>query len=155
MSTASIFLIFWGAIWALILASCLLAFLKGGPAERWGAGLILTFALLWETTFFLSSEARAVAQLVGDGLTAAGLLIIALRYASLWLGGALLFQAAQFSLHSFYFVTHRPPDLTHVVINNVNLLAILACLAVGSVMAWRERAKSAQAVLPRADGAAA
>lgn len=156
MSAATIFLIFWAAIWALIVGSCLLAFLKGGPAERLGAGLILIFALFWEATVFLSPEARSIAQLVGDGLTAVGLLAIALRYASPWLGGALLFQAAQFSLHSFYVVTNRPPDTLYIVVNNANLLAILGCLTFGSLIAWRDRNKAARAnaLKPQAPAAA-
>ncbi len=141
----SIYLILWGLFWALMLGSCALAFWKGGPAERWGAALILFFALLWEACVFLPMETKAIAQLVGDGLTAVGLLAIAVRYASLWLGGALMFQAAQFSLHSFYFVTNRPQDSLHIMINNTNLFAILACLILGSVMTWRERVRAAKA----------
>ncbi len=148
MSTASIYLILWCLFWGAMLGSCVLAFWKGGPAERWGAGLILIFALLWEVTRFLSDEWKPIAQLVGDGLTAVGLLAIAVRYASLWLGGALLFQAAQFSLHPFYFVTHRPQDSLHIIINNTNLFAILACLIIGSLMTWRERKKAERAILP-------
>lgn len=147
--------IMWGALWALTLGSCAFAFWKGGPAERMGAGLIITFAILWEATFFLSSEARSIAQLVGDGLTAAGLLAIALRYASLWLGGALMFQAAQFSLHSFYFVTQRPADTLHIVVNNTNYFAILGCLTFGSLIAWRERSKAARAASLKQTPAAA
>jgi hypothetical protein len=145
MFGTSTLMILWGALWALTLASCAFALWKGGPAERLGAGLIFTFAILWELTFFLSAEARSMAQLVGDGLTAVGLLAIALRYASLWLGGALMFQAAQFSLHSFYFVTHRPSDTLYIVVNNTNFFAILGCLTFGSLVAWRERNKAARA----------
>ena len=83
-----------------------------------------------------------IAQLIGDGLTAVGLLAIAVRCASLWLGGALMFQAAQFSLHSFYLVTGREVDLLHNVINNVNLYAILICLASGAIVSWRARIRA-------------
>ena len=35
---------------------------------------------------------------------------LTIRYGRLWLGGAMLFQAAQFSLHAFYLVTDRSQD---------------------------------------------
>jgi hypothetical protein len=133
-----------------MLAACGFAFWKGGPAERYGAALILGFAALWEFGRLLPpsfDEWMPIAQLVGDGLTAVGLLAIAVRYASLWLGGALLFQAAQFSLHSFYLVTGRANDPLHNLINNVNLYAILVCLAFGTVISWRERVRTARAAL--------
>lgn len=139
MSNANIYIALWALFWGLMIGSCVLAFWKGGPAERWGAALIITFALLWEGRYFLPLEAKAIYQLIGDGLTAIGLLAIAVRYASMWLGVALLFQAAQFSLHSFYFVTNRPHDALQIFINNTNLFAILACLTAGSLIAWRER----------------
>ena len=46
--------------------------------------------------------------------TALCLLVIAVRYASFWLGGVMLLYAAQFSLHAFYLVTSRPIDIDHV-----------------------------------------
>lgn len=146
MSDANIHLVFWAVFLVLMLAACGFALWKGGPAERYGALLILTFAMLWEFGRLLPprfGEWMPIAQLVGDGLTAVGLLAIAVRYASLWLGGALLFQAAQFSLHSFYLVTGRPNDLLHNVINNVNLYAILICLVFGAIVSWRERVRAA------------
>lgn len=153
MSDVAIHLFFWAVFLVLMLAVCGFALWKGGPAERYGAALILTFAILWELARLLPSSYDAmmpVAQLVGDGLTAVGLLAIAVRYASLWLGGALLFQALQFSLHSFYLVTGREVDSLHNLINNVNLYAILACLAFGSIMSWRERIKASRVQSPPA-----
>lgn len=125
--------------WTLTGLTCGLAVWKGGDAERLGGALILTFAVIWEATAFLPEGVRPTLQLVFDFLTALGLLAIALRYASLWLGGVLLFQALQFSLHSFYFVTKKPHDNLHAVVNNGVFLAILTCLAVGTLVAWRRR----------------
>ena len=85
------------------------------------------------------------ARLTLDGLTALGLLVIAVRYASFWLGGAMLLYAAQFSLHAFYMVTARPVDLLHIKINNMNFLGISACLALGTIVGWRQRIKARKA----------
>ena len=145
MSDQQTFLFFWGLFWLLVLATCAFAFWKGGPAERYGALLIVGFALLWESSRYLPDGMKAslpILQLVGDGATALGLLAIAIRYASPWLGGALLFQAAQFTLHSLYLVTNRPHDHLHALINNVNLYAILSCLILGTVVEWRRRSKA-------------
>ncbi|UTP40042.1 hypothetical protein M9M90_02390 [Phenylobacterium sp. LH3H17] len=146
MSDVAIHLLFWALFLVLMLSACGFALWKGGPAERLGAALILGFALLWEFGRLLPpsfSSFMPIAQLIGDGLTAVGLLAIAVRYASLWLGGALMFQAAQFSLHSFYLVTDREVDSLHRLINNINLYAILICLTAGAIVSWRARVKAA------------
>ena len=140
MSDIGLAQIIWALVWALILGSTGFALWKGGPAERAGAVLILCFAVLYELMQLLPRELRPTAQLVGDGLTAFGLLLIAVRYASLWLGSVLLFQAAQFTLHSYYLVSDRPHDALHAVINNVNLVGILACLVAGTLAAIQRRA---------------
>ncbi|WP_309643597.1 hypothetical protein [Phenylobacterium sp.] len=133
--------------WTLTGLTCGLAVWKGGDAERFGGALILTFAVIWEATGFLSDDIRPTLQLVFDFLTALGLLAIAVRYASLWLGGVLMFQALQFCLHSFYVVTKKPHDNLHAVVNNGVFLAILTCLLVGTLVAWRRRSAAKAAAL--------
>jgi hypothetical protein len=78
-------------------------------------------------------------ELVGDGLTAIALLVLLIIYGRLWLGAAMLFQAAQFALHSFYLVAERKHDLFHAVVNNLNFLGIMLSMAIGTVMALRRR----------------
>ena len=128
---------------ALTLGISLLALWKGGPAERIGAALILTNALLSNVGDLLFPDAiPAVVWLIGDGLTAVGLLVVAVVYASFWLGGVMILYAALFSLHSFYFVTGRPIDLFHARANNADFLGISICLAIGTIIAWRRRIKN-------------
>jgi hypothetical protein len=132
-----------------ILAMCAFAFWKGGPAERAGAVVILTLMILERVLHVLPAQWWPILSLCGDGLTALGLLGVALRYASLWLGGAMLLYAAQFSLHSFYFVTGRSSDTPlHIVITDINFIAIIVCLVVGTIIAWRRR--MAEAAKPSA-----
>ena len=59
-------------------------------------------------------------QLAGDLVCAVTLLMLVVRYASLWLGAAMLLQAVQFSLHAYYLVTDRPHDLIHAWVNNLD-----------------------------------
>lgn len=125
------------------LGTCLFALWKGGSAERYGAGLILVVVVLVKVAgAILPLSTEPIIRLVGDALTAMGLLAIVLRYGSLWLGGAMLLYAAQFTLHSYYFVTNKPNDLFHAVANNLDFLGIFVCLAVGTLVSWHNRVKS-------------
>lgn len=124
-------------------AACLLALWKGGPAERTGAAVILGTYVLGELSArFLPAGWAPILNLCGDGLTALGLLALTVRFASLWLGGAMLFYAAQFTLHSYYFVANRPDDRFHAVVNNLNVMGVILCLAVGTAVAWRKRVRA-------------
>jgi hypothetical protein len=131
----------------LLVTTCLFAVWKGGPAERAGALVILVMVILERLLQVVIPQGGWI--LLGlscDALTALGLLAVTLRYASLWLGGAMLLYAAQFTLHSFYFVTGRKDtDLLHVVATDFDFGAILFCLVVGTVLAWRTRLRRAAA----------
>jgi hypothetical protein len=118
----------------------LFALWKGGPAERLGGAMVganLILSIL--SGLFLPHSLETLCRLTLDGLTAIGLLVVAVRYASFWLGGVMLLYAAQFSLHAVYMVTARPIDLLHIKINNMNFLGISICLAVGTIVGWRQR----------------
>ncbi len=131
---------------SLTLGISLFALWKGGPAERLGGAVVTTNVLLaLISALFLPPSLESLSRLTLDGLTALGLLVIALRYASFWLGGAMLLYAGQFSLHAFYMVTSREIDLTHVRLNNLNFLGISICLAAGTIIGWRRRVVSRRA----------
>lgn len=129
----------------LITGICLFAFWKGGMAERIGAVVILANLIVTLVAAkLLPPSVALLIGLVGDGLTAMGLMGIALRFASFWLGAAMLLYGLQFSLHAYYFVTHRPADVFHAMVNNANFVLVSVSLAAGTLMAWRKTA-SAQA----------
>lgn len=137
----------------ILVAVCVYALWKGGPAERAGAAVIIVLVVIERLAHALPQGWWPIVSLCGDALTALGLLFVALRYASLWLGGVMLLYAAQFTLHSFYLVTGRSSDsLLHIMINDFNFAAILVCLTAGTTMAWRARRKAAVA-LPEAPAA--
>lgn len=130
----------------LVLAGCLFSLWKGGLAERVGGGVVLaTLLMTILATTFLPAGAQPIAELVIDGLAALALLAVVLIYSSLWLGGAMLLYAAQFSLYAFYFVTERPNDRLHAVVNNADCMGITFFLVIGTAMAWRARARTAAA----------
>ena len=100
-----------------------------------GANLVLSIL----SGLLLPHSLETICRLTLDGLTALGLLVVAVRYASFWLGGVMLLYAAQFSLHAFYMVMSRPVDFWYALINNLNFFGISTCLLVGAIVGWRQR----------------
>ncbi|MDR6627552.1 hypothetical protein [Caulobacter segnis] len=126
---------------ALIFSVCVFAVTKGGPAERY-AGIVVAVSTIGVEVIHLtvSREVQGSLLLAMDGFVGGAFLLLALRYASLWLGGALLLQAIQFSLHAYYFVTGIRRGNTYALINNLDSAGVLLCILVGSLIAWRRRA---------------
>jgi hypothetical protein len=85
-----------------------------------------------------------VLELAGDLVWAVILLMLVVRYASLWLGVTMLLQAVQFSLHAYYLVMERPHDLIHAWVNNLNEVGISICILIGTVLAIRRRMADAR-----------
>ena len=122
-----------------------LALWKGGTAERLAAVIVIANAMIGEAGHWLAPDAEGVVRLVNDGLSALLLLGVTLRYGAPWMGGVMLFYAAQFSLHSYYLVTGRPDtDFLHALINNIDYSGIIWCLIIGTVVAWRGRLRKAR-----------
>lgn len=131
--------LFW-LLAALCLGACCLAIVKGGRAERIGAVVVLANLLASvaiETN--LPKASVQIAQIALDAVTALGLLALALRYASPWLGAAMFLYAALFALHSYYLVMERPRDMFHFAANNLCFSAVSIALVVGTIVAWRQR----------------
>jgi hypothetical protein len=105
-----------------------------------GAGVILANLVLTLANEYLRQN--QVVTLAIDAVTALALLAIAVQFASLWLGGVMLLYALQFSMHAFYFVTGRPRDLIHAVVNNLDFFAVSLCLLIGTMVAWRRQRKA-------------
>jgi hypothetical protein len=130
----------------LVVAVCSLAWWKGDVAERWGSTINLVGTV---TAFFahyvLARDALDVALLFADGFLAFGLLFLGVRYASLWIGAAMLLQAVQFLLHTYYFVLEIQHDLGYAVVNNLVSLGILAAIFAGILRSLRRRLRSAAA----------
>jgi hypothetical protein len=133
------------ALLVFSLLTCLFALIKGGQAERIGSAVILS-NLLASTASELLLRNQVISLSI-DGLTALVLLMVAVRYASVWLGVVMLLYAIQFGLHASYFVLERPRDNLHIVVNNVDFFAVSVCLAVGTVLSWRQRLRVAQGSL--------
>ncbi len=124
----------------------LFALWKGGRAERSAALIVLANIAIGQLGRALAPGADSMIRLVNDGLTALVLLGITVRYGAMWMGGVMLFYAAQFAMHSYYLVTMRKTgDYLNALINNINFSGITWCLVIGTVVAWRGRVASARA----------
>jgi hypothetical protein len=77
--------------------------------------------------------------LVVDFAFAVILLILAVRFANLWIGAAMMLQAAQFSMHAYYLVMELPHDRLHAWINNTDNWGIVVSICVGTILAMRRR----------------
>jgi len=123
------------------LLTCVFALVKGGKAERLGAGVILAnLVLMFGLQAILPPSTMSVVQLGLDAVTAVALLGLAVLYASFWLGAVMMLYAVQFALHAYYFVSERPVDLFHARVNNLDFFAICIALALGTFFAARKRA---------------
>lgn len=129
--------------WAATLLVCGLAWARGGPAERWGSAIILAGAVAAGLIqLLLPVRPEVIALLLLEGLYSLAFLILALRYASPWLGGAMMLQAIQFSLHAYYIVGERSHDRTFGLINNLNSIGVLICILLGIFATWRKRGRA-------------
>lgn len=141
------FVTVWALLWALMLAVCIFAGLRGGRAEQLGGALVLGVSFVTAVTEALMVAASEpvnlkhvlLIRLVSEGTVALGLLLLALRFTHLWLGGALLAQASIFALQASYFVLERPHDALYATTNNVAFTVLLIALGLGAWSAHRRR----------------
>lgn len=132
-------LIGWGATFLV----CGLAWWKGADPERLGASLkLITSVIALGIHHLLKQDAISAALLTADGVLAVGFLALAIRYASLWIGAAMLLQAGQFSLHAWYLVSALERDRFYAIVNNLVTIGILICILVGTLIAWARRARA-------------
>lgn len=127
------------------LGGVLFSIWKGATAERIAACVVIANMVLGFAVNSLSPELAGTLRFASDGLSAIVLLIVTVRYGAPWMGGVMLFYAAQFSLHSFYLVTGRSnTDYLHALVNNINFAGIIWCLIIGTVVTVRRRARIAR-----------
>jgi hypothetical protein len=114
---------------ALIAATCCgFAIVKGGSAERYGAAI---YALAWIGVslfeFVTGDAAPPVPILFFDFAVACGFLILAVRFNSLWLGGAMILQGIEFGLHVTRLTAIDDPRVfgLHVYALGINLVSVL------------------------------
>ncbi len=149
-----IFFVYAGLV--VLIATFAFAMWKGEAPERVGGSLNLAAGLfVVAADSFLSPDLVPIAQLVVDAALAMGFLFLAVRFASLWLGVAMLLQAVQFSLHAYYLVTEAPHDWNYARINNIDTTGINLMIIIGTVVALRRRIRLRRQELARTQAQAA
>lgn len=125
-------------LWVAIIAACAFGLIKGGPAERVGAGMVLLISIAFVIVNEVVPEfGRPVPHLVLDGVLALVFLALAVRYASLWIGAVMLLQGVQFSLHAYFFVTKLTPGVSYAIVNNLVTWATLLGVVLGTLAYMR------------------
>ena len=115
--------------------------LKGGPGERYGAGIYGFFWIAVSAYELISGQnAPAVPMLVADLAIAISFLVLAVRYNSLWMGGAMILQGIAFGLHVSRLTEAHEPRLFglkfYVLSMNVVSILILAIM-IGATLSTR------------------
>lgn len=126
------------------------AYWKGGPAEKFcGVANVVVAALyiVCQALIAAGAELQVVFLLIDCGL-ALVFLALAVRYASLFLGAAMILQGAQFSLHAYYMVTEKLMDAGYLLANNVISWLVLACIVVATLFTWSKRRATTGAARP-------
>lgn len=139
-----------GLLW--LVATILFAWAKGGAGERVGSTAIAVSWIASLATLALVPKAdHAIVLLIFDVALATALLIVAIRYSSLWLGVAMFVQAGLLALHGQHFGEEAVPGRTFVIISNVASAIQLLAISAATCASWLKRAKGRRG----ADGAAA
>jgi hypothetical protein len=125
---------------AISVLTVVFAIWKGDVPTRAAA---IAYGILVVATLLIQPQAGDVSaetiRLAVDFFCAIAFLLLAVRYANLWLGAAMIFQAAQFSLHAYYLVMELPHDRMHAWINNTDDWGIIISMIVGTCLAMRRR----------------
>ena len=128
---------------ALLVAVCIFAWFKGAPAERYGSLLILVLNIVADIALALAFPRFPGLILASlDFILAAGLLILAIRFSSVWLGVAMLLQSISLCSHAFLFDGFGLGPNQRVELNNIISGLMLACIVVASAISWRTKSRA-------------
>ena len=128
----------------LTFATVAFAWWKGGRPERIGSlfNAVLTIGVVL-FQILTNQIVGTIPILVGDGLLATGFLILAFRYASLWLAAAMVLESASFLIHAARLMGFLPQDgeTRYYYYAAMNILGGLVMIAIllGTLGAWYRR----------------
>lgn len=126
-----------------LVGTCLFAWAKGGSGERAGAAAV---AVAWIGSLavqaLLPRGIHAIPLLLFDVALAAALLIIAIRYSSLWLGAAMLLQGFVLAVHAEALSDSDTRNMTYVVVLNLASYVMLLAIIASTAGAWIKRNKA-------------
>ena len=124
--------------------TCLFTWTKGGRAEKIGSAWFLGLSLLGDLIIAVSYPHPSQVTLFSlDLLYAVVLLVLALRYGSLWLGAAMILQSLALVAHGVRLSYEGVDTYTWMVLNNLLAEAMKGCLVGATILSWRAQRKPA------------
>ena len=130
----------------LVILSVAFALWKGGRPERVGAlfnGVVAVGVTVLQA--FLNDALHTLPILIADGVLAIGFLVLAIRYASLWLGAAMILQAMGFMMHSALLLELiADPEYAYYAAMNAMSLGVILSIILGTAYAWVVRRRYAR-----------
>ena len=130
----------------LVILSVAFAWWKGGAPERIGAlfnGVICLGVPMIQVATAGSLDTLPI--LIADGVLAVGFLVLAIRYASLWLGAAMILQAIGFMMHSALLLgLINDPEYAYYAAMNAMSFGVLLSIILGTAYAWAVRRRHAR-----------
>ncbi len=129
----------------MLILACIFALLKGELAERLGGLLIfLSWAAEYMLSLFFSHffthHDQELVLLVTDAALAISLLVLAFRFAKLWLGLAMLMLSGELALHGAAMGAWDLTFQSYIYINNALSYGLVLLLVFATAMAWARRA---------------
>lgn len=128
--------------------ACGFAVIKGGPAERIGAGVfVLSNVVFLAFQILTNSDFPIVQEVLVDFAVAFTFLVLAIRYNSLWLGAAMMVMGAQFSLHAAHLMDLGDPHLGRLNLYAfaLNMIGLALCgILVGATLATLRKRRQAR-----------
>ena len=146
----TLFAVFFGGL----VIVCILAWLKGRPAERYGATYYLVSVAGTTALELITGKATpAVPELFLDASVAICFLWLAIRYNNLWLGGAMMVKGLQLALHSIHLTDGTDPSVGGVNLYAAGLslisFTIVTIIGAGTVVGIVERRRGLPKSRPR------
>jgi hypothetical protein len=127
-----------------LIGACAFAWLKGRPAERYGALAYVLAALASLAIQAVGKWSMPMLPTLGlDSLVALVFLVLALRYNNLWLGAAMMLKGVQLGLHATHLTVGSDSRLAGANLYYLELcvvsVLISATLFAGTLAGMRER----------------
>ena len=124
----------------LVIASCAFALFRGGSAERWGSLLIIADYVAADVAMLLDWPRFPVtAVFVLDFILAVALLIVAIRFSSLWLGAAMMLQSIALCSYGLAATGDGLHGVGYIRLNNILSFTMYGCVIAGTIASWRKR----------------
>ncbi len=125
----------------LLVGTCVFSWIKGGEAERLAAvAIAITWIVSMAAQTLISPQGlnREIALLIIDGLFAISLLVISVRYSSLWLGVAMMLQSGAIACHAL-ILGQEISGRTYFICLNIAGASMLCAVVVATFVSIHAR----------------